>query len=172
MLELARVRSAPMSRAARRGHRARNAVTAAGLLVLASATVAALTTDGKPHAAPAAASRHPAAATPTPTPAPVEVATLAPTRADARTADFVVGGGPFSIVVTAGGPCWLEVRDARRQVVFVGTLAPGETKQFSGTDLRLRLGAAGNVTLQVNGSSLDLPVRTPDPYNVRIAQTA
>ena len=123
---------------------------------------AAAPTTGAPSAATATAPAAPG----------IPVANLAPTRADARAAAFVVGGGPFSIVVTAGGPCWIEVRDASRQVIFVGTMAPGETRQFQGTDLRLRLGAAGNVSLQVNGSPLDIPVRTPDPYNVRVAQTA
>jgi hypothetical protein len=187
--ELTRVQSAPIrqmgeARLPRQspGRRVQRIVTVAGLLVMVSAAIAGFTTQAErspskasPH--PATTVAHPTATVPAPaapeTPAPViPIASLTPIKADARAANFVVGGGPFSIVVTAGGPCWMEVRDANRHVIFMGTLAPGETRQFQGTDLRLRLGAASNVSLLVNGSSLDLPVRTPDPYNVRVAQTA
>jgi hypothetical protein len=115
----------------------------------------------------------PVAPAPTPLqPAAEQTTALQPAKADARTADYVIANAPFSIVVTAGGPCWLQVRNATGQVLFTGTLTPGQIQTFSGDDLRLRLGAAGNVTLQVNGSSLVVPVKTPDPYSVRVAQTA
>src|SRR5207302_2978347 len=133
---------------------------------------------GTPTTAPAATGAETPKATPsTPPPTPLQPAAeqttaLQPAKADARTADYVVGTAPFSVVVTAGGPCWLQVRTAAGQILFTGTLAPGQIQTFSGTDLRLRLGAAGNVTLQVNGSSLVVPVKTPDPYDVRVSQTA
>ena len=163
----------------------------AGLVALIATAIAGIGTLSGPHRTRVATTTHrsattvpaktgtsapkqpPASQAPTPLqPAAEQTTALQPAKADARTADYIVGTAPFSVVVTAGGPCWLQVRTATGQVLFTGTLAPGQIQTFSGTDLRLRLGAAGNVTLQVNGSSLVVPVKTPDPYSVRVAQTA
>jgi len=142
---------------ARSGHRSTAAVNASKV-----PPKPAPTPKSSPTTAPPATTLQPASE---------QTTALQPAKADARNADFAVGNAPFSVVVTAGGPCWLQVRTAAGQLLFSGTMAPGQIQTFSGTDLRLRLGAVGNVTMQVNGSSLVVPVRTPDPYNVRVAQT-
>ncbi|MDQ1395133.1 MAG: hypothetical protein QOG64_392 [Acidimicrobiaceae bacterium] len=124
-------------------------------------------TPGGPSGAPAAPPAPPATAL---QPVAEQTTALAPAAVDGRGATYLVTHAPFTLVLTAGGPCWAEVRDANRQVLYRGTLAPGEVQTFTGTDLSLRMGAIGNVTIQVDGASLVFPVHDPVAYNVRVAR--
>lgn len=67
------------------------------------------------------------------------------------------------VLSATGGDCWAVVRfgSVRGKVVFVGVIAQGTTKRFTGARLWFRLGAGGNVTGRLNGTRLTLPGGTP-----------
>lgn len=65
-----------------------------------------------------------------------------------------------TLVLTATrGDCWVEVSEgsAEGQSLYSGTLPTGETLRFNQPRLWLRLGAASNVDLVVNGRPSALP---------------
>lgn len=60
------------------------------------------------------------------------------------------------------GDCWVEVRvgSATGEVLYAGTLATGRTLRFSREKVWLRLGAASNVDIVVNGRPSTVPPGT------------
>lgn len=71
---------------------------------------------------------------------------------------------PAKLVLTATrGDCWVVVRSrsARGKVIFAGLISRGTKKRFTGARLWLRLGTAGNVSGQLNGTRFALPPGTP-----------
>ena len=68
------------------------------------------------------------------------------------------------LVLTATrGDCWAVVRSrsARGNVIFAGVIRRGSKKRFNAARLWFRLGAAGNVTGQLNGARIVLPLGSP-----------
>jgi cytoskeleton protein RodZ len=85
-----------------------------------------------------------------PAPAPASVAALA-----APTASAAAGQGPLQ--VRARQASWVEVVDARSQVLVSRTLAAGETVEFDGAlPLRVKIGNAGGTDLTFRGRPVDL----------------
>jgi hypothetical protein len=100
--------------------------------------------------------REPGAATrppPTPKPQPVSRLPTTPPAAPATTT--------LTISATRGD-CWVEVRvgSTTGQVLYAGTLAAGSTIRFNRKRLWLRLGAASNVDIVVNGRESSVPPGT------------
>jgi hypothetical protein len=64
------------------------------------------------------------------------------------------------VLTAAGGDSWLQVRagSARGEVLYDGMLRRGQSFRVERRRLWLRLGAASNVRLAVNGSRLAVPV--------------
>ena len=61
---------------------------------------------------------------------------------------------PAHLTITArGGPCYLVVREGNRrgEVLFRGTLVPGQTVQLAGPRLWMRAGATQNIALSLDG---------------------
>lgn len=76
-------------------------------------------------------------------------------------------GGPRSsvtaVVLTATrGDCWVEVRagSSTGEALYTGTLTAGDSLRFKRPKLWLRLGAASNVDLVVNGRPSRVPPGT------------
>jgi hypothetical protein len=68
-------------------------------------------------------------------------------------------------LTAVGGDCWMSVRrgSADGEVLYEDVLASGESVQFTAKRLWLRLGAASNVELSVNGRAVeDVPAGTVD----------
>ncbi len=94
-----------------------------------------------------------------PPPPPVAHATL--TRQTSTGAVFTVDRQTYTVTVSASAPCWLRAQDPNNQngtPLFEGTLRSGDTQpiQVNGSAV-LRLGAANNVTLTLDGQPLQLP---------------
>jgi hypothetical protein len=71
----------------------------------------------------------------------------------------------ISLVLTANrGDCWVEVRagSATGAILFSGTLANGRSLRFSRPKVWLRLGAASNVDIEINGRPSTIPPGTVD----------
>ena len=61
-------------------------------------------------------------------------------------------------ISTPGGKSWVQVTNAAGQVLFTGLLDQGVTKQFTDpSQLRLVIGNAGSVDLNVNGKDIGSP---------------
>jgi hypothetical protein len=68
-----------------------------------------------------------------------------------------------TLAITATrGDCWVEVRvgSSSGEILYAGTLASGGTIKFHREKLWLRLGAASNVDLVVNGRPSEVPPGT------------
>jgi Domain of unknown function (DUF4115) len=72
------------------------------------------------------------------------------------------GVGPTLILSATRGDCWVEVRagSATGQALYAGTLTTGRSLRFNRPRLWLRLGAASNVDIVVNGRPSSVPPGT------------
>jgi hypothetical protein len=71
----------------------------------------------------------------------------------------------ISLVLTASrGDCWVEARagSATGAILYSGTLANGRSLRFSRPKVWLRLGAASNVDIEINGRPSTIPPGTVD----------
>lgn len=66
------------------------------------------------------------------------------------------------ILAATRGDCWVEVRagSATGKALYSGTLASGSTLRFNRPKLWIRLGAASNVDIMVNGRPSSAPTGT------------
>lgn len=105
---------------------------------------------------PQAPTTTPTSVAPTTTTAPPEAAALVSTAAG--TATYHISSTSDSIVVSAKGPCWLEVRadSPSGQVVYEGTLEAGQRSSVTGPAW-IRLGDPPEVDVLVNGKRLGPP---------------
>jgi hypothetical protein len=109
----------------------------------------------------------PALTTSTTAPAPVTTVPTQPPKpavlvsTAGGTATYELGSRSASIVVSAKGPCWLEVRVGSHagQVVYEGTLDAGQRSSVTGPAW-LRLGNPPNVSVAVNGTLMAVPGAT------------
>lgn len=67
--------------------------------------------------------------------------------------------GPTLILSASRGDCWVEVRagSAAGEALYAGTLTTGRSLRFNQPRLWLRLGAASNVEIVVNGRLSSVP---------------
>lgn len=111
----------------------------------------------------------------TPTPAPTEVvtttalaeATTTAPEPPAPTTTAAAAPRPVPLarlaIAATRGDCWLEVRagSVSGRVLYTGFLSQGDSRPFKARRLWVRLGAAGNVDLRLNGRSVrSVPVGT------------
>lgn len=70
--------------------------------------------------------------------------------------------GPTLILSATRGDCWVEARagSATGEALYAGTLTTGRSLRFQRPRLWLRLGAASNVDIVVNGRPLSVPPGT------------
>jgi hypothetical protein len=109
----------------------------------------------------------PSAPQPTPPPAETDLA-----RPPDRTRDEPIARrrperprtpiGPTLILSATRGDCWVEVRagSATGEALYAGTLTTGRSLRFNRPKLWLRLGAASNVDIVVNGRPSSVPPGT------------
>jgi hypothetical protein len=77
--------------------------------------------------------------------------------------------GPATIVVSASGRCWVEIRQngPSGPVLYQGNLVAGDTRGAPGSTW-LRLGNPSNVTVRVNGVPISPPsLVAGEPYNLQ-----
>ncbi len=87
-------------------------------------------------------------------------------------ATYRVPAGPYTIVLSATGLCWVMATNSAGQVLWTGTLTAGETKVVAAEgETRIRLGAASDVTLSAAGRAAPLPPGFQSPFDVTFATT-
>jgi hypothetical protein len=105
---------------------------------------------------------------PEPTPEPAPLPPPPPPPAEPRTvanppAAATSPAATTSLTISATrGDCWVEVRagSPTGELLYAGTLAAGNTLRFNRERLWLRLGAAANVDVTVNGRPSTVPPGT------------
>jgi hypothetical protein len=114
-----------------------------------------LAEDPAPAPAPNPEQQPPAKPAPLPAPEPEAITRPRTTRPKGPV------GASLTISATRGD-CWVEVRaeSSSGDVLYAGTLATGKTLRFNREKLWLRLGAAANVDITVNGRPSTVPPGT------------
>jgi hypothetical protein len=90
---------------------------------------------------------------------PSLVSGLVPVTASTTAATYDVPGAPYSVTLSATGPCWVEAVDVDSgQVLWEGTLEDGQNQTVPATSgLFLRLGNTPDVTVSAGGQTVQLP---------------
>lgn len=138
-------------------------------LVVALIALNALAWSGVLIGEEAATPQEPAQAEQTPPPAESDF--IRPSRPEAepiarkrpsKPPDKAKTSEPTLILAATRGDCWVEVRagSATGQALYSGTLASGRSLRFNRPKLWLRLGAASNVDIVVNGHPSSVPSGT------------
>ncbi|HET6793869.1 MAG TPA: DUF4115 domain-containing protein [Acidimicrobiales bacterium] len=94
---------------------------------------------------------------------------LAPASFQSGQATWKLPPGTSAVsVATTSGACWVEVRSPQTgPVVFVGTLAPGDSHTFAvGSGLWIRLGNSVNAQVTAGPHQLALPNVGAEPLNL------
>jgi hypothetical protein len=114
-------------------------------------------TRSEPDPKPAARTTEtPPASPPPPNPSPPTKREGTPAAARTPTSSVVLSA--------ARGDCWLSVRAGGEsgEVLYEGVLPQGESLQFKRRKLWLRLGAASNLEISVDGKPAEVPAGTVD----------
>jgi hypothetical protein len=153
------------ARARRRRRRAALAPVAA-LVVAAAGTAGTLAAVHHPPARPLGQPAHQARPAP---PRPLPPPPVAPTTSDFTQAVYQVARPSFSVLLSASGPCWVELRQGESgPMIWEGTLTQGQTRlQPSEGPLWVRLGNPANISVSLNGLPVTVPVPPASPpYNL------
>ncbi|HXQ60733.1 MAG TPA: DUF4115 domain-containing protein [Acidimicrobiales bacterium] len=96
-----------------------------------------------------------------------------PTTSTADTAAYSAPSNAYTVDLQATGPCWVEATEtATGNVVWTGTLASGQNRSIPATgSLVLRLGAANDVSVTLNGEQVLLPVGFHSPFDMSFGST-
>lgn len=96
-----------------------------------------------------------------------------PTSSSSTVAAYVAPSTGYTVALQATGPCWVEATAASTgNVVWTGTLASGQTRSIPATgSLFVRLGAADDVTVTLNGEQVLLPPGFQSPFDMRFEST-
>ena len=102
---------------------------------------------------------------------PSAAGSLPPTAAPAHSASYAAPTSPYTVSISASGQCWVLAQEVGSgQVLWTGTLQAGNLRTFSGFGaVQLRLGAASDVTVSLNGTDLALPAGFQSPFDVNLA---
>jgi hypothetical protein len=115
--------------------------------------------------APAERTPTPASIAPTDTPAdPPSNEPIARRRPVKRPAKPVQPSTITLVLTASRGDCWVEARagSATGAILYSGTLANGRSLRFSRPKVWLRLGAASNLDIEINGRPSAIPPGTVD----------
>ena len=95
-------------------------------------------------------------------------AALTPSNATASSATYAAPAGAFTVAVDAAGLCWVDATDATSgAVVWTGTMTAGQHRPLPGTGpMDLRLGAASDVSVTLDGRPVRLPAGFHSPFTM------
>jgi hypothetical protein len=94
--------------------------------------------------------------------------TLEPTASSAAQAAYAAPSSTYIVGLVATGPCWVLASDpATGKVLWTGTLQAGQDQQIPNSgSLLLRLGAAFDVNVTLNGEPVIFPAGHGSPFDV------
>lgn len=93
---------------------------------------------------------------------------LQATTSSTTSADYPAPGSSYTLTLSASGACWiLAEATSSGDVLWTGTLEPGQTQQIAATgSTSVRLGAAFDVSVSVNGVPVALPSDHGSPFDL------
>jgi hypothetical protein len=96
-----------------------------------------------------------------------------PTASTADTAAYGTPSTSYTLGIQATGPCWVEATEVSSgKVVWTGTLTPGQSHSIPASgNLLLRLGAANDVSVTMNGEPIVLPTGFHSPFDMSFTST-
>jgi hypothetical protein len=96
-----------------------------------------------------------------------------PTTSTPASASYAAPSTGYTVELLATGPCWVEATaTSTGDVVWTGTLATGQTRSIPATgSLLLRLGAANDVSVTLNGEHVLFPAGFQSPFDMTFAST-
>jgi hypothetical protein len=108
-----------------------------------------------------------------PTTTATTVPEVRPTTSTSGSAAYPAPSGSYTVALRATGLCWVEATDSSTgAIVWTGTLLTGQTRSIPATEnLTLRLGAADNVLVTLNGQSIVMPTGFASPFDMRFVTT-
>jgi hypothetical protein len=94
--------------------------------------------------------------------------TVQPTASSTTAASYSAPAGTYTVELAASGPCWVLATDmATGQVLWTGTLQADGQQQIQATgSLHVRLGAAFDVAVALDGSPVVLPQGHLSPFDL------
>ena len=103
--------------------------------------------------------------------APHGPVSLVASSAQPHGAAYSAPASPYTVAIDASGLCWVLAEEVPSgQVLWTGTLQAGDSRSFSGSGtVQMRLGAASDVTVSVDGSPLALPAGFQSPFDVTVS---
>jgi hypothetical protein len=144
-------------------------VAVAAVLALVVALVVVFTPSHHTGASNKTTDRHATHHTTSPTQTSVTTPSqLKATTSTASTASYIAPAKAYTVTITASGLCWIEATaTATGSVVWTGTLQSGQSKAIAATgNLRLRLGAANDVAVTLNGKPVVMPAGFASPFDM------
>jgi hypothetical protein len=96
-----------------------------------------------------------------------------PTASTAGTAAYGVPSTSYTVGIQATGLCWVEATQASNgNVVWTATLTPGQSHTIPASgNLILRLGAANDVSVTMNGEPVAFPPGFHSPFDMSFNAT-
>lgn len=93
---------------------------------------------------------------------------LQATTSSTTSADYSAPGSSYTVTLSASGACWiLAEATSSGDVLWTGTMESGQTQQIAATgSVSVRLGAAFDVRVSVNGVPVVLPSDHGSPFDV------
>jgi hypothetical protein len=142
------------------------AIAGAVAMVAVGVGLALALVPSHPHVATARHRRAVTASHPA-TSAPADTA-VPPASVSASTATYPVPASAYTVVLDASGECWVLATDtATGHVLWTGTMTSGETRSLSATgDMALRLGAASDMSVSMDGRPVRLPSGFQSPFTM------
>jgi hypothetical protein len=99
--------------------------------------------------------------------------TVQPTASSTTAASYPAPTGAYTVGISASGPCWVMATDvATGQVLWTGTLQADGQQQIQATgSLHVRIGAAFDVAVALDGSPVVLPAGHVSPFDLTFEAT-
>jgi hypothetical protein len=96
-----------------------------------------------------------------------------PTASTASTAAYTAPSTGYTVALKATGLCWVEATEVSTgTVVWTGTLQLGQTRSIPATgSLFLRLGAANDISVTMNGEQVVMPTGFHSPFDMQFQST-
>ena len=91
-----------------------------------------------------------------------------PASETAGAATYAAPGAAYTVVLRATGSCWvLATETTTGRVLWTGTMSGGQTQSLVATgDMALRLGAASDVSVSMDGTQVQLPAAFQSPFTI------
>jgi hypothetical protein len=98
---------------------------------------------------------------------------IQPTTATAAEAAYAAPTSTYTVQLSASGPCWISAtQTSTGRVLWQGTMQAGQTQQIPAAgSVFLRLGAAFDVSVSLNGDPVVLPTGHGSPFSVSFEAT-